>query len=113
LAHKSPYWSFFAGVFCGASAHGDGSACGVGASGRAAGAEAGGSGGAGAPAGAPGGAGNGGIPGNGGNGRLGAGASEALFFLPFLRPTWFTPNPVDGNAVLNLTLIGTAIKANF
>jgi hypothetical protein len=63
--------------------------------------------------GAPGGAGNGGIPGNGGNGRLGAGASEALFFLPFLRPTWFTPNPVDGNAVLNLTLIGTAIKANF
>ena len=78
-----------------------------------AGAGAGGSGSAGGAAGAPGGAGNGGIPGNGGNGRLGAGASEALFFLPFLRPTWFTPNPVDGNAVLNLTLIGTAIKANF
>ena len=41
----------------------------------------------------------------------GAGASGALFFLPFLRPTWFTPKPVDGNAVLNLTLNGIAMKA--
>ena len=79
----------------------DGAGSIAGAGGNAAG--AGGSGAGGSNGAAPGGAGRGGIPGNGGNGRPGVGAAGALFFLPFLRPMRFTSEPVDGDAVLNLT----------
>jgi hypothetical protein len=110
LAHRSPYLSELTASEDAAGTsllHTDASeGAGSGASGSgsaAAGAGAGGNGSGGLPTSAPGGAGIGGIPGNGGNGSPGVGAAGALFFLPFLRPTWFTPKPVDGSAVLNLT----------